>query len=278
VSLLDNSKITHSTALHGTPSGDADMVSFELDGHPFMAISAGPVFKPNPSISFGLFFDPEKHPDAKERLTAAWEKLSAGGEIRMPLQEYPFSTWYGWTDDKYGFSWQLMLTEEGTARTSVLPSFMFIGPNAGRAEEAINFYCSVFKDGKLGSLQRYDADAGADAGTVIHAEFCLRNTWFTAMDSAGPHEFAFNEAVSFIVQCDTQEEIDYYWEHLSAVPEAEQCGWLKDTFGVSWQIVPADMGKMLGEGTPEQIERVTKAFLAMKKFDVAALRAAYEGA
>jgi predicted 3-demethylubiquinone-9 3-methyltransferase (glyoxalase superfamily) len=98
------------------------------------------------------------------------------------------------------------------------------------------------------------------------------------MDSARDHQFSFNEAISFMVSCDSQEEIDRYWEGLSAVPEAEQCGWLKDRFGVSWQIVPSAMGEMLQSGTPEQVARVTKAFLAMKKFDVAELQRAFEGA
>jgi predicted 3-demethylubiquinone-9 3-methyltransferase (glyoxalase superfamily) len=97
------------------------------------------------------------------------------------------------------------------------------------------------------------------------------------MDSAYEHNFAFNEAISFLVECDSQAEIDYYWERLSAVPEAEQCGWLKDKFGLSWQISPAALGEMMTKGTREQIDRVTQAFLPMKKFDVAELQKAYEG-
>jgi predicted 3-demethylubiquinone-9 3-methyltransferase (glyoxalase superfamily) len=97
------------------------------------------------------------------------------------------------------------------------------------------------------------------------------------MDSAHKHDFAFNEAVSLLVQCDSQAEIDDYWGKLSAVPEAEQCGWLKDKYGVSWQIAPTAMEEMMSQGTPEQIERVTQAFLPMKKFDLAKLQAAYEG-
>ena len=97
------------------------------------------------------------------------------------------------------------------------------------------------------------------------------------MDSARDHGFSFNEAISFMVGCDNQEEIDYYWDRLSAVPEAEQCGWLKDKFGVSWQVVPSVLDQMLTKGTPEQIARVTQAFLPMKKFDLAELEKAYEG-
>jgi predicted 3-demethylubiquinone-9 3-methyltransferase (glyoxalase superfamily) len=98
------------------------------------------------------------------------------------------------------------------------------------------------------------------------------------MDSAYEHPFSFNEAISFIVYCNTQEEIDYYWSKLSAVPEAEQCGWLKDKYGFSWQIVPSDMDEMMSKGSKEQIARVTEAFLKMKKFDLESLRLAYKGA
>lgn len=110
----------------------------------------------------------------------------------------------------------------------------------------------------------------------MFTDFKIEEQWFAAMDSAHKHEFAFNEAVSFIVNCETQEEIDYYWEKLSAVPEAEQCGWLKDKYGVSWQIVPKVMNEYM-KGTPEEIERVTQAFLPMKKFDMTLLKQAYEG-
>jgi predicted 3-demethylubiquinone-9 3-methyltransferase (glyoxalase superfamily) len=111
----------------------------------------------------------------------------------------------------------------------------------------------------------------------MFTDFTLENQWFAAMDSAEQHNFGFNEAVSLLVLCEDQAEIDYYWEKLSAVPEAEQCGWLKDKYGVAWQISPREMEDMMREGTPEQIDRVTQAFLPMKKLDLAKIRAAYEG-
>jgi predicted 3-demethylubiquinone-9 3-methyltransferase (glyoxalase superfamily) len=111
----------------------------------------------------------------------------------------------------------------------------------------------------------------------MFSDFMLGDQWFAAMDSALEHEFAFNEAISFLVPCESQEQIDYYWEKLSAMPEAEQCGWLKDKYGLSWQVWPTAMGEMMTKGTPEQVARVTEAFLPMKKFDIAALKRAYEG-
>jgi predicted 3-demethylubiquinone-9 3-methyltransferase (glyoxalase superfamily) len=278
-SLFPCSKVTHTQTIQGTPGGDTDIVSFEIGGQPFMAISAGPVFKINPSISFILNFDPSKDKKARANLDAAWEKLSEGGNVLMEINTYPFSERYGWIQDKYGVSWQLMLTNpNGEERPFVTPSLMFTQKNAGRAEEAIDLYCSIFKDGKRGTTSRYPANMPPHKeGTIMFADFNILSTWLAAMDSAGEHNFSFNEAVSLLIPCDTQEEIDYYWEKLSADPKAEQCGWLKDKFGVSWQVWPTEMGNMMSEGTPEQIARVTQAFMPMKKFDIAALKRAYEG-
>jgi predicted 3-demethylubiquinone-9 3-methyltransferase (glyoxalase superfamily) len=278
-SVFPDSKITNTSTLHDTPSGDTDLVSFDLAGQSFMAISAGPLFKFNPSVSFFVNFDPSQDKNARQNIDILWEKLIQGGAALMPIQEYPFSKRYGWVQDKYGLSWQLILSNpEGEERPVIIPSLLFVGDVAGRAEEAINFYLSVFNDSKLGSIQRYGPGQEPDKeGTITFADFMLLGQWFAAMDSAHKHEFAFNEAISFIVHCDDQGEIDYYWDRLSAVPEAEQCGWLKDRFGLSWQVAPTSMGEMMGNGTTEQIERLTQAFLQMKKFDLAELQRAYEG-
>jgi predicted 3-demethylubiquinone-9 3-methyltransferase (glyoxalase superfamily) len=195
----------------------------------------------------------------------------------MPLGKYPFSEQYGWIQDRYGLSWQLMLTNpQGDPRPPIIPALMFTQGNCGRAEEAMEFYLSVFRNAQRGMVHRYPAGMEPSReGTIMFEDFQIENTWLAAMDGAGPHQHAFNEAVSLMVQCDTQADIDHYWEHLSAAPEAEQCGWLKDKFGVSWQIVPAAMERMLRDGSRPQIARVTEAFLKMKKFDLAALERAY---
>jgi predicted 3-demethylubiquinone-9 3-methyltransferase (glyoxalase superfamily) len=277
-SVFPDSKITNIAMLHDTPSGDCDVVSFELWGYSFMAISAGPLFKFNPSISFFVNFDPSRDKDARQRIDAMWAKLSAGGTVLMPLDKYPFSERYGWIADKYGVSWQLILTDpEGEERPPIIPSLLFVGDVCGQAEEATDFYLSVFKDSKRGTIARYPEGMAPDKeGTMMFTDFQLLGQWFAAMDSAQEHHFTFNEAVSLMVTCDTQDEIDDYWEKLSAVPEAEQCGWLKDKYGVSWQIVPTALDDMMGKGTPEQINRVTQAFLKMKKFDIESLKQAYE--
>ncbi|MBY9078923.1 VOC family protein [Paenibacillus sp. HN-1] len=276
-SVFPDSKITNVTTLHNTPSGDSDLVSFEIWGQKFMAISAGPYFKINPSVSFMVNFDPSRDKDAGERINEVWNKLSDGGTALMPLDKYPFSERYGWIQDKFGLTWQLILTNpEGEERPAIIPSILFVGDICGKAEEAIHFYLSVFKNSKQGLTAHHSKGMEPDKeGTIMFADFMLENQWFAAADSAHEHRFSLNEAVSFMVYCDTQDEIDYYWERLSAVPEAEQCGWLKDKYGVSWQVVPREMDKMMSKGTPEQIAAVTKAFLKMKKFDLAELKEAY---
>jgi predicted 3-demethylubiquinone-9 3-methyltransferase (glyoxalase superfamily) len=268
-----NSKITDISTLHDTPSGDADIVSFELFGQAFMAISAGPLFKFTPAVSFLVRCRSE------EGVDELWEKLSEGGAVLMSLDAYPFSKRYGWIADRFGLSWQLMYADDENVQQRITPTLMFVGEVCGRAEEAIDFYTSVFPDSKVGQALRYASDEEPDKeGTIKHAGFTLAGQEFAAMDSAHDHGFGFNEAISFMVGCDSQDEIDYYWDRLSAVPEAEQCGWLKDRFGVSWQVVPSVLGQLLGRGTAEQTARVTEAFLRMKKFDIAELKRAYEGA
>ncbi len=278
-SLLPYSKVTNITTLHDTPSGDCDVVSFELSGQPFMAISAGPLFKFNPSVSFILNFDPSKDKNARVNLDRLWEKLLEGGTALMPLDTYPFSERYGWIQDRYGLSWQLILTNPaGEERPFIIPSLMFTGKIVGHTEEAIDFYCALFKGSKRGITARYPKGMEPDKeGTIMFADFYILGTWLTAMDSAREHNFTFNEAISLIIPCETQEEIDYYWEKLSAAPEAEQCGWLKDKFGLSWQVWPTAIGEMMKNGTREQIDRLTQTFLPMKKFDIAPLQKAYEG-
>lgn len=266
------SKITHASVLEGTPSGSVDVLSFELWGYRFDAISAGPYFKLNPSISISVQCHDE------EEINRLYAGLVERGSELMPLAVYPWSKKYGWVNDRFGVSWQLNLplaTDEIVHR--IAPFLMFTKEMAGRAEEAMNFYTSVFPDSKIGFIARYEKGEPSPEGKVKHAEFEAFGQSLMVLDGYGPHDFSFNEAISLVVRCDTQEEIDEYWAKLSAVPESEQCGWLKDTYGVSWQIVPAIMDVMMGTGTKEQKARVTNAFLQMKKFDIAKLQQEYEG-
>ena len=273
-SIFKDSKIKSMTTLHNTPSGTVEIFTVELLGQEFTLISAGPLFKFNPSISFLVVCR------TKEEVDELWKKLTEGGGgiALMELGEYPFSERYGWVQDKYGLSWQIIFMGDRKTTQRIIPTLMFVGKQCGKAEEAINFYASVFGNSRVGDILRYSKGEEPDKeGTIKHASFMLEGQEFTAMDSAREHNFAFNEAISFIVHCETQKEIDYYWEKLSAYPEAEQCGWLKDKYGLSWQIVPNLMDKVLNDDNDRRkIARLTEAFLQMKKLDIAKLKEAYE--
>ncbi|ADD29053.1 VOC family protein [Meiothermus ruber] len=273
---IPGSRINSLVVLRDTPSGDCDLVSFELAGQPFMAISAGPFFKLNPSTSFILSFNPSQGRTQAD-LEALWNKLLPGGSVLMPLQAYPFAPLYGWIQDRYGLSWQLILSDPGgEARPFITPALLFVGEVCGKAEEAQDFYTSVFPNARRGATMRYPAGMAPEReGTLMYSEFMLAGQWFAAMDSAYPHNFAFNEAISFMIYCDTQAEIDHYWTKLSAVPEAEQCGWLKDRYGLSWQVVPRALEQMLQDPDPERVNRINQAVLQMKKLDLAELQKAY---
>ncbi|WP_309064882.1 VOC family protein [Microbacterium sp.] len=244
-------------------------VDLLIDGFRMTLINAGPEFRPNPSISFLLNFDPllfDEDADAARRsLDAAWAALGDGGSVLMPLDEYPYSPRYGWIEDRYGVSWQLMLTDpEGDPRPFVIPQLMFAGDVQGRAREAAEFYVSLFDDAALGQLIEYPEQTGtAAAGSVMFGEFRIGDQWFAIIDSSVAHDFGFDCGVSLEVRCRDQQEIDRLWDALSAVPEAEQCGWLADRYGVSWQIVPENMGELMSR--PGAYPKM----MAMKKLVIA---------
>lgn len=263
-SVFDNSKIHFINLIPDTPSGDAEIVGFEIMGYDFMAISAGPFFKINPSISFHVRCRTVAEVDQ------TWEKLSEGGTVMMELGEYPFSKRYGWIQDKFGVSWQVIYTE-GDFQQRIMPALMFVGDVCGKAEEAMGLYTSVFKNAKSEVLARYEKGEKPDKeGTVKYAQFFLDGQEFGAMDSGWTHDFGFNEAISLIVNCKDQQEIDYFWGKLSAVPEAEQCGWIKDKYGVSWQITPVNMAELLAKNPA----KTTPVMLQMKKIIIADLEQA----
>ncbi len=251
-----------------TPSGKAGTVltaNFDLGGEQFMLLNGGPEFKLNPSVSFMV------HCDTAAEVEKLWNKLSEGGKALMPLDKYPFSDKYGWVEDKYGVSWQLILPQQEPPQR-VMPSLLFVNEVCGKAEEAIQYYTSVFHNAKAGTMARYPAGMEPDKeGTLMYADFMLEGRWFVAMDSAHKHKFHFDEAISFVVHCDTQEEIDYYWDKLTAGGKEVQCGWLRDQYGVAWQIVPVRMLELLQGRDKERAKRAMQAMMRMVKLDIAEL-------
>lgn len=272
VSLFEASEIIMKQEIEGTPSGENTvMYEFKLAGQKFEAINGGPGFTFNPSMSLSVICD------SYEEVDELWMKLSEGGKELMGLQQYPFSVYYGWVEDKYGLSWQLIHSEDVGHKQKITAQMMFSDAVTGKAREAMEFYTSIFKGGKIHDVHEYGADeANHVASQISHAKFEILHTELLIADNGNPVDYHFNEAFSLMLMCITQAEIDYYWEKLSAVPEAEQCGWLKDKYGVSWQIVPADMNELLIDGTEAQTKAVINAFLRMKKLNIEKLERTWE--
>lgn len=245
----------------GQPAGSVMTVDFELAGLPFLGLNGGPHFTLNPAIS--LFVGCE----SQGEIRALWEALAH--KVRMQLQNYPFAEMYGWCEDRFGVHWQLIL---GPRAQKVSPALLFANKRYGKAEEAIQFYVSTFPGAQIERIARDEK-----TGAVLHSVFSLDGSELIAMEGPLEHQFDFSPAFSFILNCDSQAEIDDLWRKLSAVPAAEQCGWLCDRYGVSWQIVPKDWGKMLGAADPAARDRLMSAILKMKKPDQKVLEEALRG-
>ena len=239
------------------------VVIWSLNGQKFMGLNGGPQFKPNPSISFFVVCETE------DEINNYWNKLSEGGSILMPLDKYSWSEKYGWVQDKFGINWQISFGKMEDVGQKYTPALLFTQDKAGKAEEAINFYSSVFDNSSIVGVLKYEAGEHDKEGFVKHAQFKLNGNVFMAMDSSISHQFTFSEGVSLVVECNNQKEIDYFWNKLTEDGEESMCGWLKDKYGVSWQIVPAVLGELMSD--PEKAPRVINAFMKMKKFDIAEL-------
>jgi predicted 3-demethylubiquinone-9 3-methyltransferase (glyoxalase superfamily) len=240
-------------------------ISFRLAGQDFVVINGGPAFAINPSISFFVSCE------TVEEIDSLWGKLSSGGTVLMELDEYPFSTRFGWLKDKFGITWQLMLVSSEQKITTFLT---FTGPQYGKAEEAIRFYVSLFRNSEIKYIDRFSEGEAGKPGSVRNAKFMLDGIEFMAIDAAGDHQFTFNPAISFVVRCRTQEEIDFFWDRLTEGGDesAQQCGWLQDRYGISWQIIPADWDEMMSNSDRNKSERFMEAILKMKKIDMKVLQ------
>ncbi len=242
---------------------------FQLEGQQFMALDGGPEFQFTPAVSFFVNCDTEK------KIDELFKKLSDGGAVLMPLDKYPFGEKYAWVQDKFGVSWQLMLDPE--PKQKIMPSVMFIGDQSGSAEEAAEFYTALFDDSEILFLSYYDEEDQAHDGKVAHGRFQLEGETFTLMDSIIEHHFSMTSAISFYVNCEDQQEVDKFWGKLSAGGEIQQCGWLTDKYGVTWQIIPKALPKMLNDPDQEKAKRAMDSMLTMKKIDIETIKQAYEG-
>ncbi|MFA6209616.1 MAG: VOC family protein [Candidatus Obscuribacterales bacterium] len=251
----------------GQQIGALMTLDLKVQDYEFMMLNAGDSITPNPSISHYIVCK------SAEEVDSIYAKLSKGGKDLMPLDKYPFSERYAWTEDKFGLSWQIILVDMAQ---KVVPCMMFVGQQHGRAQEAITFYTSIFENSSQDFLVTYPAESGEAPNTVMHASFTIDGQKFIAMDSGHQHAFNFNEGVSIVVNCKNQKEVDYLWEKLSEDGGASQCGWLKDKFGIFWQIVPESVRKLQHKDNQARTDNMMKALMTMRKLDEAALIAAYE--
>ena len=253
-SIFNNSKITTDSQM---------VVKFELEGKAIMGLNGGPMIKINPAISFFVTCQ------SNEEIESYWNKLIEGGNAMMALNNYPWADKYGWVVDKFGMTWQLMLGALPANGQKIIMSLLFVNEQFGKAREAIETYTAIFPDSPVDTLQLYEAGEGQPVGFLKFGHFSLNKEVFAAMDGPGDHQFKFNEGVSFVVECEKQEEIDYYWNKLTDGGKESMCGWLVDKFGVSWQIVPAIIASLMTD--PEKVPRVMQAVMKMKKLNIETL-------
>lgn len=272
VSIFHKSKIGNiaryddaSAEVSGRPKGSVMTIEFQLEGQTFSALNGGPEFKFSPAVSFFVSCETERE------LEGLWAKLIDGGKALMALDKYPFSKKYGWLEDKFGVSWQLNLAPYDQ---KITPALLFVGSQNGKAEEAMNMYVSLFENSKVEMVDRYVAGDGDTEGAVKHAKFSLDGYKFIAMDSGLEHAFDFSQAISFLVNCKTQAEVDKFWQALSEGGEKQVCGWLRDKYGITWQVTPTILDELLNDPDKEKASRVMQAMLKMTKIDIAELQKA----
>ncbi|HAY3505906.1 VOC family protein [Elizabethkingia anophelis] len=246
------------------------VINIELFGQKLMLLNAGPQFEKNPSISFLI------NCASEEDVQHYWDQLSEGGMVLMELDSYPWSKKYGWIKDKYGTTWQLYFGEMQEQR--LVPTLMFMHRNNGKAMEAMEFYTSTFPESKIEGVLKYKdgGENGEDPENVQHAQFVINNYMLSCMDSSLDHKFDFNEGISLVIMTNDQKETDHLWNTLiSGGGRESMCGWLKDRYGVSWQIVPKTLIELMNDTDPAKSQKVVQAMLKMQKIIIADLETAY---
>jgi predicted 3-demethylubiquinone-9 3-methyltransferase (glyoxalase superfamily) len=240
------------------------VIQIELSGQKIMLLNDGPTSTPNPSISFMVMCVNEAETEKY------WNKLIDGGKILMPIDRYEWSSKYGWVEDKYGVSWQLYTGEKTDTIQKFSPTLMFTGTKTGQASTAIHYYAELFPNSNIEGILKYSKEDSESEDLVKHAQFKLNDFVMMAMDSSADHHFGFNDAISLVVECENQAEIDKYWNQLTSDGGREvACGWLTDKYGISWQIIPKELGKLMSD--PVRGQKAMGALMKMKKLVIAEL-------
>ncbi|MEI9921991.1 MAG: VOC family protein [Bacteroidota bacterium] len=253
-SVFSNAKVTSQSPI---------VTGIDVAGQSITLLDGGPMFKPNASISFYYVCE------TADEIDRIWNAFTKEGKIMMPLDKYPWSEKYGWVADKFGVSWQFGLGKLSDVGQKITPAMMFTGKQYGRVDEAIELYSTIFKNSKVDGIMRWGAGMQPEQeGKVQHAQMKLGDYYkLMLMESAGDHKFSFTEGVSLTIHCEDQDEIDYYWNRLTeSGGEESMCGWLKDRFGVSWQIIPVVLTKLMSD--PDKAGKAAKAFMQMRKLNI----------
>ncbi len=238
------------------------VVTVELMGTHFMLLNGGPQYRPNPAVSYSAYCG------SPEEVNRIYDALAEGGSVVMPLSSYEWSPLYAWVADRYGVSWQLDPDRLPVAQ-QIAPSLLFVNEKMGLLRDALDHYEAIFPDFRRLLESPHQPGPGIPDGALLVAQCKINGTVLNMMSSSMTHDYDFTPANSLVVTCETQAEIDHYWEKLGAGGVFSMCGWLQDRFGVSWQVVPAVLSKLMAD--PERAPRVVAAFMKMQKFEIAVL-------
>ncbi|MBK1897078.1 VOC family protein [Chryseobacterium paridis] len=258
---------------NGEITADTPVVmNIDLFGQKLMLLDGGPQFEKNPSISFMVICETE------DEVQKYWDQLIEGGSALMALDSYPWSKKFGWVSDRYGVNWQLFFGEKD-GEQKIVPTLMFMHGNNGKAMEAMKFYTQTFPNSKIRNVLQYK-DGGEPNETpenVQHASFSIDGYNLYCMDSSYDHKFDFNEGVSIVIMTDDQAQTDQLWNTLISDGGRESmCGWLKDKYGVSWQIVPKRLIQLINDSDQGKAQKVMQAMMQMQKIIIEDLETAYK--
>jgi len=267
IKLFENSRINEvikygnaGYEYHHKPADSIMTIEFELANQKFLALNGGPIFKFSEAISLFVYCENE------DKFDFLYNELKKDGMVLMEAGKYEWSPKYAWVKDKYGLSWQLDI-ESINSSQKIVPSLLFVQKKFTLVREAVEFYCSIFQESKIIMSFPYPSSPDIPSDTLLFSQFSLNGYLMNAMSSNYNHEFDFNESISFMVMCESQNEIDYYWEKLLENGNAQQCGWLKDKYGISWQVVPAQLNQILAKSAGTKKEKILEEIFKMIKLD-----------
>lgn len=233
--------------------------TFEINGSKFMTMNGGPKYKANQAISYYVYCDKEIE------IERIYNLLKEDGQIIMPLDTYPWSEKYAWVCDKYGVSWQLDI-DKIVSYQKIVPCLLFVNNKNEMVKESIDFYSSVIENSKILVEAPHSEESGMPKGSLLFAQCKLNGVIFNFMSSTMHHDFDFSHGNSLVYECKDQMEIDHLWGKLGEHGVYERCGWLQDKYGVSWQVIPQILQKLVAD--PEKGQKVIQAFIPMTKFEI----------